>query len=235
MVFALLAAALLLAAPPAVSGANAPRRALRAMAAAPQASSPPAPWAAWALWPARPQGAPPRRWLHEADPAQPAPSPPRTAPAPAPAPTDNLPDLMIPEGPASLATWFRSAVDMRPIGTPVRAPAAPGGRRRRLSCVQLTHAGARRAQGDDVMNLSYRRLALMLDALERPPEAWQQLTDVVDAFGETVKQARALARPAHGPAAPARAVALRRPAPAAARLGLLNLQGGWLTLQRARG
>jgi len=87
--------------------------------------------------------------------------------------------------------------------------------------------GARRAQGDDVTNLLYRRLALMLDALERPPEAWQQLTDVVDAFGETVTQARARARLARGPAAPTRAAALRRPAPAAARLGLLNLQGGF--------
>ncbi len=235
MVFALLAAALLLAAPPTASGAGAPRRALRAAAAAPQAGSPPARWAAWALRPAPPQGAPPRRWLREADPAQPAPDPPRTAPAPAPAPADGLPDLIIPKGPASLAAWFRSVVDTRPSGTPVRAPAAPGGRRRRLPGVQLTRAGARRAQGDDLTNLSYRRVALMLDVLERPPEAWQLLTAVVDTFGETVKQARARARPARGPAAPACAAALRRPAPAAARPGLLHPIGGSLILSRARG
>jgi len=67
-----------------------------------------------------------------ADPAQPAPGPQRTAPAPAPAPADGLPDLIVPNSPGSLATWFRSGVDMRPSGTPVRAPAAPGGRRGRL-------------------------------------------------------------------------------------------------------
>jgi len=144
MTLALLAAALLLATPPAASGAGAPRRALRAAAAAPPAGLPPARWAAWALRPAPPQGAPPRRWLREADPAQPAPGPQRTAPAPTPAPMDDLPDIILPKGPGSLATWLRSVVDTRPSGTPVRAPAAPGGRRRRLPYVQLTRAGARR-------------------------------------------------------------------------------------------
>jgi len=41
-------------------------------------------------------------------------------------------------------------------------------------------------------------VALYLDAAERPPEAWQQLTAVVDTVGETIKQARARAR-APGP------------------------------------
>ncbi len=43
-------------------------------------------------------------------------------------------------------------------------------------------------------NLLYRRVALFLDALQQPPEAWQQLTAVVDTVGETIKQARARAR-----------------------------------------
>jgi len=58
--------------------------------------------------------------------------------------------------------------------------------------------GCAPAQRDDGIAFSYRRLADLLDAAERPPEAWQQLTAVVDTVGETIKQARARAR-APGP------------------------------------
>jgi len=68
-----------------------------------------------------------------------------------------------------------------------------------------------------VTNLSYRRVALFLDALEQPPEAWQQLTAVVDTVGETIKQARARAR-ARPPVALQRPPArLRWPAPGLTR------------------